>query len=127
MFVVGLLGWWYTDGWKQRFTAARRHIERIYDYFSIDTLIMSLFSPFRQISAGQVGGSLSVKWQAFVDRTVSRCIGAVMRLLLVIVGCLALVGISLVGMISIVCWLCIPILPLAGIVMMAIGWTPTWI
>ena len=52
MFIVGLLGWWYGAGWRER---ARMIIERLakaYDFFSLDLLIKTLFAPFRQISAG---------------------------------------------------------------------------
>jgi hypothetical protein len=54
MVILGLLSWWYGAGWQQRFVYMRTHIEGMFDYFSIDLLARTLFSPFRQIAAGSI-------------------------------------------------------------------------
>lgn len=126
MFIVGLLSWWYGAGWKAK---ALREIERLAslaDYFSFGLLIKTLFSPFRQISAGKVNGSIGVQWRAFVDRLISRMIGAVVRSMVLIIGCIALVGFGLFGVIGIIIWPLIPFAPFVGAIMMIIGWTPSW-
>lgn len=79
MFIVGLLSWWYGAGWVAEAKRVRERIASTADYFSIDLLVKTLFSPFRQISAGKVNGPLGVKWRAFVDRLISRCIGALIE------------------------------------------------
>ena len=126
MFIVGLLSWWYGAGWKQRAVLVRERLLATIDYFSIDLLIKTLFAPYRQISAGQVSGPLGVRWRAFVDRLISRCIGAVIRTVVMAVGIVAILFHALVGLSVLVLWLAIPAFPILGIVMSMIGWVPSW-
>lgn len=126
MFIVEILSWWYGAGWRQRIAIVGERLASTMDYFSIGLLLQTLFSPFRQISAGQVNGPIAVKWRAFVDRLISRCIGGVVRLILIIVGIAAIIFFGLIGLISVVIWGIIPLLPVFGIAMMLIGWTPSW-
>ncbi|MET0979649.1 MAG: hypothetical protein ABWX90_00140, partial [Candidatus Saccharimonadales bacterium] len=60
MFVIGTLSWWYGAGWRQRLAMLRERLANTIDYFSIDLLARTLFSPFRQISAGKVNGPIGV-------------------------------------------------------------------
>ena len=126
MFIVGILSWWYGAGLMARIVAVQGRIASIMDYFSIDLLLRTIFSPFKQISAGGVSGSMAQKWRALVDRLFSRCIGAVVRLLLIIIGAIGIIGTIIVGALLIVVWLFVPVLPLVGIVLTLIGWTPSW-
>jgi hypothetical protein len=126
MFIVGILSWWYGAGLITRISAVQGRIASIMDYFSIDLLLRTIFSPFKQISAGSVSGSVGQKWRAFVDRFFSRCIGAVVRLLLIIVGTAGIIGTIIVGALLIVVWLFVPVLPLVGVILTLIGWTPSW-
>ena len=113
MFVVALLQWWYGAGWKRQLVAFRDHIAGTYDYFSIDLLARSWFAPFRQISAGKVQGSLAVHWRAFVDRTISRFIGALMRTIIMLVGTVAIALSCIVGVAVVMVWLVVPFIPVA--------------
>jgi hypothetical protein len=126
MFIVGILSWWYGAGLITRISAVRGRIASIMDYFSIDLLLRTIFSPFKQISAGGVAGSMAQKWRALVDRLFSRCIGAVVRLLLIIVGVVGIIGTIVIGTLLIVAWLFVPVLPLVGVILTLIGWTPSW-
>ena len=124
MFIVGLLGWWYGPGWQQ---AARRVIARLAgtaDFFSIGLLLRTLFAPFRQISAGSVRGSLSVVLHAWLDKLISRLIGAMVRSAMIVTGVLILALQGLVGGLLIIGWLFVPLLPLVGGILAAIGWLP---
>ena len=126
MFIVGLLSWWYGAGWMQRLTLVCERLIATADYFSIDLLLKTLFAPFRQISAGQVDGPIGVRWRAFVDRLVSRFIGAIVRLFMILFGSVTLIIFAIIGGASVVFWGLIPLLPLIGVVMTAIGWAPSW-
>ena len=124
MFIVGLLGWWYGPGWQQ---AARRVSVRLAgtaDFFSIGLLLRTLFAPFRQISAGSVRGSLSVVLHAWLDKLISRLIGAMVRSAMIVTGVLILALQGLVGGLLIIGWLFVPLLPLVGGILAAIGWLP---
>ncbi len=124
MFIVGLLGWWYGAGWRNRLRMIAERLARAYDFFSLDLLLKTLFAPFRQISAGQVRGSLSVQLRAFFDRLLSRCIGAIVRIIMLIVGAVWTTTLAIIGLIEGILWLFVPILPIIGAVMFAIGWVP---
>jgi hypothetical protein len=126
MFIVGILGWWYGRGWSQRITHLRERLMSTLDYFSIDLLLRTFFSPFRQISAGKVRGPLGVQLQAFFDRLISRVIGAMVRLTMIIVGSIAIILYVLVGGLLLVLWGIIPFLPVIGIILFVMGWMP-WI
>lgn len=121
MFIVGLLGWWYGAGWRAVAGRTSERIMAMVDFFSIDLLLVTLFAPFRQISAGQVRGPLSVQLRAFGDRLVSRLIGAMVRSFLIIAGSVALAVTVGVGLIMMVGWALFPLLPVAGVVMSVAG------
>ena len=92
------------------------------DFFSMDSLIRTLFQPYRQISAETTSsGSLDLKFHAFIDRLVSRMIGFCSRLILLLVGVIIMVLAGLFDLIFIVLWPVIPLLPIAGIVMSIVG------
>ena len=124
MFIVGLLSWWYTTGWRQRVVMAREHLAALVDYFSIDLLLRTLFSPFRQISAGKVQGPLGVQLRAWLDRLVSRGIGAMIRLFMIVIGALAMIVATLIYSVGVVLWAVVPLLPVIGIILGVSGWVP---
>lgn len=124
MFIVGMLSWWYGKGWVGQALLVRERIERTMDYFSIDLLLGTLFAPFRQIGAGQVHGSLGVRWRAFVDRAVSRVIGGIVRTIIILIGSLTIVGHCLLGVLTLVLWGLVPLLPLIGFLAFLTGWVP---
>lgn len=124
MFIVGILSWWYGPGWRLRASRLGERLRSSMDYFSIDLLVRTLFSPFRQISAGKVNGPLGVQMRAFFDRLISRVIGAMVRFTVIIIGSLAIFVHGVVGTLLLVFWAVIPVLPLIGIILFASGWIP---
>jgi len=124
MFILGLLSWWYTTGWRGRLFGLRDKLASTIDYFSIDLLLRTFFSPFRQISAGRVDGGLNVQMRAFFDRLISRMIGAVIRLVMIIVGIIAIIFHTVLGTVFVAIWAFIPIFPIIGIWLATIGWVP---
>jgi len=96
------------------------------DFFSIGLLAKTLFSPFRQISAGNVSGPIGVQLRAFFDRLVSRFVGAFVRTSMIIIGTLALFLQSLLGFVTLIIWLIFPFLPVAGLILCVIGVVPKW-
>lgn len=124
MAFVGILLWWYTDGWRQTIRAVRARLISLFDYFSIDILLRTLFSPFRQISAGNVDGALEVKMRAFVDQLVSRMVGGAVRSIVMLVGLVAILLSTVGGVAYILLWALMPIAPIVGLIMALIGWIP---
>lgn len=125
MFIVGLLGWWYGAGWRERMRIIGMRLLRIFDFFSLDLLAKTWFSPFRQIGTEQAqGGGLPEQLRAFGDRLVSRMIGGVVRTLMIIIGTLILIGMTIAGVIEGILWVVVPLLPVVGVILFAIGWVP---
>jgi hypothetical protein len=124
MLIVGILSWWYGEGWKQRVVMQREKLASTMDYFSIDLLLRTFFSPFRQISAGKVNGPLGVQLRAFSDRLISRMIGAMVRLFMIIIGTLAILLYIVIGAAWLIIWAFVPFLPVIGLVLFLAGWMP---
>lgn len=126
MFLVGMISWWYGSGWKGQLRRVRDRLAATASYFSIGQLLATLFSPFRQISAGNVDGSAAVQLRAFFDKTLSRVIGAIVRLFTILAGIISLLFQSIFEFIILVIWLLLPVFPIVGLIIFAIGWAPQW-
>lgn len=94
-------------------------LSRVNDRYSMSLLLSTLFSPFRQISAGSVRGPLGVQMQAFFDRLISRFIGAGIRLVLIGIGIFAAFVGLIFGVIRIIFWPLIPPMPFIGLLVAA--------
>ena len=123
MIIVWALSWWYSSGWKSFMLGLRERLAISYDYFSIGLLITSLFAPFRQISAGRVRGSFDVVFRAFIDRLISRIIGAFVRSMLIIVGVAWLCIQVVIYAAATIGWALVPVVPLIGFVAFLSGRT----
>lgn len=126
MFLVGMISWWYNQGLGGQFGRIRDRLLATSHFFSIGQLMATLFSPFRQISAGKVQGSIATQMRAFSDRTISRAIGAVVRLFTILAGIIVLLLQTVGEVLIIAVWLTLPLFPVAGFIMFAIGWVPQW-
>lgn len=124
MFIVGILTWWYGAGWRQRSVKLGERLMASMDYFSIDLLLRTFFSPFRQISAGKVRGPLGVQMRALLDRMISRIIGAMIRFTMILIGSLVIGVHGILGVVLLVAWAFVPFLPIIGIMLTLSGWTP---
>ena len=123
MLALALFSWWYTTAWKALGRKIGQRVDTAMDFFSVSLLLRTLFDPFRQISAGQVRGSIDAQARAWADRTFSRFFGAFIRTLFIMIGLLVAVFVMLLGLLQLVVWPLIPLLPIIGIVGFIMGWT----
>lgn len=126
MFLVGILTWWYGDGWRDRASLIGRRIASTNDYFSVGILLSTLFAPFRQISAGRISGPVAVQIRAFFDKLISRIIGAIVRSFMIIFGLVVICLQAVFGGLVLATWALIPLFPIIGLLLTVIGWVPTW-
>lgn len=105
------------------FEGFRAKMRNVADFFSIGLLLKTLFQPFRQISADETGekGGLEGALVAFFDRLLSRVIGFVVRFFIIIAGIIVMTLQLVFGLLLAVLWPCIPLLPIAGIVVSSMG------
>ena len=125
MFMVGLISWWYGRGWVGQLRRVVLRFSATLDFFSIGQLLSTLFSPFRQISASSAGnGSFGSVFRSFVDQLISRIIGGFVRFFTILFGLLVITLQALYELTIMVSWWFLPLLPIAGCILFATGWTP---
>lgn len=127
MFLVGLISWWYGRGWIEQWRRIGARFMRTIEFFSIGQLIATFYAPFRQISAN-VGsdGSMGGAFRAFVDQLISRIIGSFVRGATIILGVVTIILQAVYELVIMAAWWVVPVLPIIGAVMFAIGWVPVW-
>ncbi|MGH7218588.1 MAG: hypothetical protein ACREGE_04060 [Candidatus Microsaccharimonas sp.] len=127
MFLVGLISWWYGRGWIGQWKRMAGRFASTLEFFSIGQLLSTLFSPFRQISANAGNdGSFPAVFRAFVDKLISRLIGSIIRFFTIIFGIITIILQAVYELVIVVAWWFLPLLPIVGFVLLALGWTPTW-
>lgn len=109
--MVNLFSWWYSGGWATFARGLKGRLQASLDYFSVGSLLRTLFSPFRQIDTGGSG------IHAFFDSLISRFIGAIVRIFILIMGLIILVFELIFGAILLIVWPLVPLMPVAGIVL----------
>ena len=123
MAIAEMILWWYTSGWGVFIRKLGGFLSSVTDFFSMDSLVRTLFKPFRQISAEAASehASLDIRFHMFLDRLVSRIIGFFSRLILLITGTILIILGGVLSLILIILWPVLPLTPIAGVVLAAIG------
>lgn len=123
MAITEMFFWWYSRGWQVFISKARTSLTSITDFFSMSSLVRTLFKPYRQISAetASSSASLDLKFHMFLDRLVSRFIGFLSRLILLLAGTLIIIVGGIASLILIILWPIIPMLPIIGIILSIVG------
>lgn len=125
MQFVALVSWWYGSGWLDQVGLVRKRFAAVADRYSLSLLLRTLFSPFKQLDAHNGGtGSLDARLRAWLDRQISRLIGAMVRSFILIVGLLVIVVEALVALLRIMLWPVVPALPFIGLLLALMGWLP---
>lgn len=124
MLAVSFLEWWYLHGWGRFTLGLMNKLRNAADFFSISLLLRSLFAPFKQISAyGSGDESVQGQIRDFFDKLLSRIIGAIVRIMVLIAGIVWLVFEIVASLILIILWPVMPLLPVACIVLTVMGVT----
>ncbi len=127
MFLVGLISWWYGRGWVSQWRRVAGRFTATLEFFSIGQLLSTLFAPFRQISANVGGdGSIGSEFRSFIDQLISRIIGAFVRFFTVLFGLLVILLQVVYETVIMIAWWFLPLLPVVGFILLAIGWVPLW-
>lgn len=123
MAIAEMFLWWYFHGWQVFVGKIRAWFSNVADFFSMDSLIRTLFKPYRQISADVASGnaSLDLRFHMFLDRLVSRFIGFISRLVLLIAGTFIIIIGGVLSLILVIIWPIIPFLPIVGIILSITG------
>lgn len=125
MLIMSLVSWWYGPGWKKVGAILVERAVIAEDYFSIDLLLKTLFSPFRQISADTGrGGTMGDRLRAALDKLFSRLIGVVVRIIIITAGSTWLMINLIVDIGILLIWPVLPFLPVFGLIFSLSGFAP---
>lgn len=80
------------------------------NFFSLSLLIRTFFAPWKRIQESR--GRLSIEniAEAVVTNTIMRFVGALMRFVVICIGCLAVLATFWLGVVFLVVWLLMPLL-----------------
>lgn len=118
MLVLDLLSWWYSRGFSELINGLKERLRDAADFFSIRLLMQNFFSPYRQISAqGTSSSAVNDRMQAFLDSLISRVVGTVVRLFVLLAGIIVIVLQITVGVVMIMIWPLIPMTVVGGVIL----------
>ena len=111
------LGWQFWEMPKSILISWKNFLRFGLNYFSLPLLLKTFFSPWRQYkwSYGK-GFDIGRYLEVFISNLISRTLGAVLRVFLIIIGILVEVFIIFAGMIIFFGWLILPALLIAGLI-----------
>jgi len=111
------LSWQFLEVPGNILNAWRNFLKFNLNYFSISFLIKTLFSPWRRyrMSYGK-GFDIGRYFTAIFSNLIFRLLGAIMRIILIIIGLLVEIFIIFAGVILFFGWLILPALLIAGLV-----------
>lgn len=107
--IFEMLRWWYGTGWLEavhRIGSWTKGVERT---FSLSLLAQTLFSPWRRIISS-AGKGLDARMHAAMDNLVSRCVGFVIRFIVLIAAGVSILVALTAGVVMVVLWPLLPVL-----------------
>jgi hypothetical protein len=107
--MLSFLSWWYGRGWKMVFNSLVPRLRSVFNNFSVAQLLRTLFEPWRRI-VSYPGASLGEKIRAWGDNVVSRAVGFVVRVGVLVSAFLTVIVVALLTILEVIVW---PLLPLA--------------
>ena len=107
--IFEMLRWWYATGWIQAFQRIRDWTLAVEHMFSLTLLVKTLFAPWKRIVAAP-GRGLDAKIHAALDNFVSRCIGFVIRVFVIVAAAVGMIMAFMASTVMAVLWPLLPVL-----------------
>ena len=120
MLALAFVSWWYGQGWRLQVQNLERRLVRTSHMFSVPSLMRTLFSPWRRIVT-MPGAGLEAHMQAAADNMVSRLVGFMVRLMVLIAAGVMLFFLLVAGILELIIWPFVPLLVPALLVKGIIG------
>lgn len=113
--------WHFIEVPKQILAGWKNFLKFNFNYFSIGKLLKSLISPWRG-DLGDYGRGFDAKkyFDTFLGNMISRMLGAIIRLVIIIFGLAGGIVVFVVGILVLIVWIGLPAIVVAGI-LYAIG------
>lgn len=120
MLSIQFFTWWYGRGWLLLAHTAQKRLLRTSHLFSLPILVRTLFVPWRRIVT-YPGAGLQARLRAASDNLMSRVIGFIVRVLVLIAALIILVVVLLIGLGELIVWPLVPVLAAAALVKGVVG------
>lgn len=115
------LQWWYVAGWRWLWRQLEARLVRTSQRFSMLNLLRTLGAPYRQTFTASQGG---LNLPGLLDNAVSRVVGLFVRLGLLLAGVICGVFWASAGLVMLLIWGFVPLLPLLAVGLTVGGWLP---
>lgn len=114
---MNFLIWHYTQGMKKVLEIWKNYLDFFWWYFGVSRHFRTLLSPWkRDISrTGRVGLHPILWAQSFLENTITRILGGIVRGFVIIFGLLAEIAAIILGILILIFWLAPPLLIVLGI------------
>jgi len=87
------------------------------NYFSLPLLLKSLFAPWRKYRWNYPQGfNIAEFFNTLISNSFSRLLGALMRIVLIVIGILFQIFVIFAGLILFLLWLLIPLIVISGLI-----------
>ncbi len=110
------IGWYYFEMSNNLLEAWKNFLFFNLNYFSIPLLLKTFFSPWRRYKWNYSRGfDIKQYFETFISNLVSRILGAICRVVLILIGIVTEVFIFIFGSFVFLVWLILPALLLIGL------------
>ena len=107
--------WWYSGGLKRLYLWLRALFGWISNYFSIGRVFKTLFSPWKRLIEERKPG-LDGLGQFLIDNLISRLVGLIMRLAIIILYVFVILGLSIFSIACYIFWIFWPLILLISFI-----------
>ncbi|MBU6390285.1 hypothetical protein KGQ31_01920 [Patescibacteria group bacterium] len=102
--------WHYTKALADLARIVSNYLWFIGNYFSINVLLRTLFSPWRRLAVTSGRGGEESFLGAFIINTIMRFVGFLVRAFTILFGALALAAVAVLGIGAFAAWLLLPVI-----------------
>lgn len=121
MVITLFINWWYGAGWKNAFARIGQRIDTIAAELSMGILLRTLFEPWKQITSyANASASLESKLRTGFDNVFARVFGFIIRLNVLLFGCVACCLAAIFGIALAIAWPVVPLVPVVFIILTVI-------
>ena len=97
------------------------HMKNMTEFFSLGTLLLTLFAPWRQnVSTARSDQAIGDKFAALLDNMISRFVGFFVRFFMMITGIISLLVTFILNLLYIAIW---PVIPISPAILLVLGAT----
>jgi hypothetical protein len=100
--------WHYTRAWSDLFRVIGNYFWFVSNFFSVNLLLRTLFSPWRRLSISGGRGGEDSFFAALIINTIMRFVGFIARVFTIAFGLVALIITAVFGAAVVLIWLILP-------------------